>query len=446
MTTAPFLEAVSKQMTRHGMAHPGQRILVACSGGGDSMALLHALLRLGYPAVVAHFDHAAREGSAADAEWVRTQAEALDLCCIGERGDLHLPGDGKGQSFEMRAREARYDFLVRSARAHECHAIATGHTRSDQAETLLMRIARGTGPAGLAGIPPVGEHGGLPVIRPLLGVARDQARAWLRSEGLPWREDPSNENADFVRNRVRNALLPMLREDFNPEVEDALARLADMARDDDQLLRALAGEAHARLVDAGQRISREAFRVLPPALRGRVLLRWLADLGIETDFQQVRGLARYIDAAPTGGRWSLHGGGLLYAGRDFVELVREVASPDSVTLPIPGQIEHGKCHIRASAPGPVPTLDELKTVCGATRQYFDADVLGDAVEIRCRRPGDRMEPLGAPGSRKVSDVMVDLGIPETVRESIPLVIKDEKVLWMVGGPVSKLAALTPTTR
>lgn len=441
-----FLETVSEQMTRHGMAQPGQRILVACSGGGDSMALLLALLRLGFPVAVAHLDHGAREGSAADAEWVRAQAQALGIPCVCERRELGHRGGADERSFEMRARAERYAFLVVTARAHGCDVIATGHTRSDQAETLLMRIARGTGPAGLAGIPPVGEHGGLPVIRPLLGVAREEARAWLRGEGIAWREDPSNEGADFVRNRVRNTLLPLLCAEFNPEVEEALARLADMAREDDQLLRGLAGEAHARVVDEGQRISRAAFRALPPALRGRVLLRWLTDLGIEADFQQVRGLAHYIDTAPTGGRWSLHGGGLLYAGRDLVELVREAESPGSVTLPIPGDVGHGDYHFRASAPRPVPTLDEVKSCCGPARQYFDADVLGDAVEIRCRKPGDRMEPLGAPGSRKVSDVMMDAGIPGPRRDSLPLIVKDGQVLWIAGGPVSKAAALTPTTR
>ncbi len=422
------------------------RLLVACSGGGDSMALLHVLLRLGCRVIVAHLDHAARDTSAEEADWLAGQCHKLNVPFVFERHTVAKEARQLGHSFEIHARAVRYAFLVRASQQHDCAAIVTGHTASDQAETVLLRLLRGTGPAGLAGVPPLGMHAGVPVLRPLLRLSRDTLRAWLVAEGIDWREDPSNDDLTIPRNRVRYRLLPLLREEYNPAIDDVLARLADVAQVEDEWLRPMAATVAGDCVTDDGRLVRAPLAALPEALRRRVLMAWLDRTGIAADQAHLLALSDFACAAPVGARLSLPGGVFLYAGREFIEHV-DAAVPDEgeVPLAMPGDTRaFGRMFSVRLVP--LMPLDSLASQCSSVRQYFDADSVSAGLSVRTRRPGDRMRPFGAPGSRKVSDVLLDAGVPAPKRARVPLLLCNGEVIWITGGPVSQTVAVTAKTR
>lgn len=224
-------------------------MLVAVSGGCDSLSLLHLLVQLqheyGLQLTAAHFDHALRDSSQNDAVFARQVCYGLKVPCIVERrsepvGRTHV---------EEQGREDRYEFLQRAARQHHCRFVAVGHTADDQAETILHHILRGTGLQGLTGIPATRQLAeGLQLIRPLLDCKRGQLEEWLRVQEIAWVDDESNSSAAFTRNRIRHELLPLLRENFNPQIDAALLRLGIQADSAEQGLRCLAQDLLSRVV------------------------------------------------------------------------------------------------------------------------------------------------------------------------------------------------------
>lgn len=232
------------------------RILVAVSGGADSVALLRGLVELAaersIEPVVAHLDHGLRAESADDAAWVRSLAESLRLECHVERRDVAALAKARGTGIEETARDARYEFLRATAENTGCPAIALAHTADDQAETILHHIVRGTGLAGLRGMPrerPLGD--GVRIVRPLLDVTRATIEAYLANLGQDYHEDPTNADSVFTRNRIRNTLLPMLESEFNPKVRTALLRLGEQAASASEAIDTLAAEhLEAALISA----------------------------------------------------------------------------------------------------------------------------------------------------------------------------------------------------
>ena len=254
----------------------GDVVVAAVSGGADSTALLRLLVELRedlrLDIHVAHFNHMLRDDADGDASFVADTARALGLAFHQGSGDPRAQV-GSGRSLEDAARRLRYAFLTSVARAAGAQAIATGHTLDDQAETVLMRLLRGAGPWGLAGIPPVRTHAGVRLIRPLLDVPRAAVEASLRAAGVGWREDETNRDLAMLRNRMRAVLIPAL-EGYNPHVRRTLARLAEVMRDETLALDTLAARrVNAVLSGRGAtvRIALDAFGRLPAALQRRAL-------------------------------------------------------------------------------------------------------------------------------------------------------------------------------
>ncbi|MBI2435135.1 MAG: tRNA lysidine(34) synthetase TilS [Candidatus Hydrogenedentes bacterium] len=447
MARQDTVEAAVADFLERAWPRPSGTILVAVSGGADSVSLLQVLHALGVSLAVAHFDHQTRCGaSAEDAAFVSRMAEELSVPCFVGTAPVAAVAKEAGTSFEQEARRQRYRFLLETAHQRAIGAIATGHTWDDQAETVLLRVLRGAGPSGLGGIPPLRDEDGVRLLRPLLEVRRDALRGWLEARGIGWREDATNVEPGFLRNRVRNELLPLLRSQYNPAVDEALVRLALAQRDENDLMDPLAREAAGRVL-RGPAILRGEFRSLHVALQRRALLQFAWEHGFDCTFDQVQRGVEFVCGAPTGKILDWAANFQLFSGRELTELLparREHATNVAVTLDVPGEAQFQESHFGTSilAEG----SKDLRVYCTANRQVFDLDRLALPLQIRTRRAGDRLVPLGMEGSRKLSDLLIDLGVPAQQRDSMPLLLDEEKIIWVVGRAVSGLAAVTPLTR
>jgi tRNA(Ile)-lysidine synthase len=285
------------------MLAEGDGMVAAVSGGPDSVALLLALKEMSRPLRlrihVAHLDHRLRRGSAADAGFVRRLAAQLGLRAAVERVDVAALARRRRLSLEEAGREARYSFLSRTARKFACNRVATGHNRDDQAETVLMRLLRGSASGGLAGIPPrrllaAGRHPVM-VVRPLLARSRAEIEGFLRLRGVRALRDPSNSDPAFRRNRIRHELLPMLERRFNPAVRTALGRAAQALGEDDEYLESLSTAACRRAfrpVRGGIQLDAATLARLPLPVRRRVLRQAASVAGAD----QVRMTSAHLDA------------------------------------------------------------------------------------------------------------------------------------------------------
>jgi len=334
------LEYVRETVQGHAMLKPGQRVLAAVSGGPDSVALLHLLRELGYPLVVAHFDHQTRQGeSGADARFVQEMANALALPLAMDSADVEAGAQRSPLSFEQYARQQRYTFLTDAARAHDCEAVATGHHADDQVETILMCMVRGTSPKGLAGIPPVRESGGIRIVRPLIDCTRAQLLAYLAARGLAYRTDRTNADTTYLRNWIRHELLPYLRDQCNPQVDEALLRLGAVLRDESALLHGLGESFLDRCLCGDDCISREHFAKGHPALQRRALVLFTQRHGLACPFDRVEEARKLLLEGKTGKACDLGGGLLLRLSRDHAEIMRPegAAAEPSLLLAVPGE-------------------------------------------------------------------------------------------------------------
>ena len=449
---------------RHGLARPGERVLVGLSGGADSVALLHLLRALEQDGLLtvagaAHLNHQLRGAEAdADEAFCAALARRLGVSFRSERADLPARARAEKRSIEDTARAVRYEFLARAADELGADAVAVAHTRDDQAETFLLRLLRGSGTRGLAAIYPRAGR----VIRPLLDAGRAELRAYLVSIGETFREDASNADVRIPRNRIRHELIPYLALHVSPGVTDVLARDAALARQDEEFLRdeAINLAAGIVLTDGAVRIDVAGLAGAPRALSSRVVHAALQRLAgsRSISFHHVEQVFALADAAGEGGAVSLPGQYAVRAGGAIVlrpgrgrgragELVHrspkgEGGNSFAFVLSIPGEVELRPQRLRigaeaASAPG--GGIERQSQWVG---RGHDVGVAAGAVilplAVRNRRPGDRFRPLGAPGGRKLQDFLVDRKVARDERDSLPLVVDGrDRIVWVVGQAVAE---------
>ena len=447
------LSMVRRALVRHGMVRAGETVLVAVSGGADSVVLLHCLdhlaAPLGFRLHVAHLDHGLRgEAGAADAAFVREVAASLGLPATVK----HLPPGAlaaRGRSLQEAARAARYAFLTEAAEGAGATRIAVAHTADDVAETVLMNLLRGSGPAGLRGIPPVRDRR---IIRPLLTVRRQQVEAFARARRLRFRLDPSNTDPRFLRNRIRQRLLPFLEKEFNPQVVECVARAAALLEEDHAYL-----EGEAASVPGGIPLEAVPLRALPPPIRRRVLLRALRAAlspGSRVRLEHVLAVEALLESGGERGAVRLPGGleariqGERLAigppgsgGADFLPL--------PVTLPLAGEARWGSFRATAALgreAAEVPT-PEARGSRACFRVTLDADRLQPPLTLRAWQPGDAYRPTGAPGRRKLQDLFTDAKVPRGRRRRVPVLADTAGVVWVAGfRPDARAAATSATTR
>lgn len=441
------LSRVAETMARYGMLGDGP-ILVAVSGGPDSVCLLHVLQALGETVVIAHIDHSTRDGgSADDARWVHALADTLGLECVVTVVNVTEHAQATGQSFQEAARELRYGVLVEEARRLGCRAIATGHHRDDVAETVLMRTLRGTSPQGLSAIPAVGSHGGVRVYRPLIDVSRADIMAYLTENALEFCTDESNASTAYDRNAVRLNLLPLLERDYNPNVREALARIAETHQVENDLLSTLASDFRAKcFIDST--IERVLFREGHPAVQRRLLAGLATELGANADHARLVKAVDFIVSGDTGKRMDLGNGVQLVNGREQTEIVRD-PEPRVSAAPCPLPLGEAQTYLSRSVCAHASTLDteiSVRDFCSPRRQVLDAIACEQGLQVRTPVPGDRFVPLGMTGSKKVSDYLSDIGLPVWERDEQLLIVSGDKILWVVGHAMSALAAVTDDTK
>lgn len=432
------------------MLAPGDTVLVAVSGGADSVALLHALQVLGYAVQVAHLNHQLREDeSDADEAFVVALAEKLGIPCHCARVDVRAEALEYGTSIEETARNLRYSFFEELALNLGIETVATGHHLDDQAETLLMRVLRGTSLDGLAGIPPLRQDDDLAYIRPLIDCSHAEIVDWMATKKIAWCEDASNTDTVYLRNRVRHELLPQLAADYNPQIARALARTAANLRDDAEVLEELADDtAHALITDDNE-IDPEAFGAYPSALQRRVVQRWMWGEEIDLDAERLRAVSRFITESTTGQKHSLATGLSLYRAKDVVQIVEEALPPnEDARLVVDGIVPaFGKFfRVRRRALFDVPSQEDLVAYCSPTRQVLDAATVVDALAVRSRNGGDRFTPLGMDGTRKLQDYFVDRAVPAPARDGVPLVTVGDRIAWVVGHAMDAAFAVTADTQ
>jgi len=437
----------------HAMLSRGTKVIVAVSGGADSMALLFALFQLrsayNLTLMVAHVNHQLRgEEAERDALFVEQQAAQLGLPFYQTRVDVKTLQHSSKMSLQHAARQARYHFFHALCQTLGATRVALGHTADDQAETLLMRLLRGGGPTGLAGIPAVR----LPFIRPLIAVFRHTIHSYLQAESLPWVEDSSNTHPVYLRNRIRLDLLPKLQQ-YNPQLVRRLNELADMLRADSQVLEQQVAEWAVQTLgwqgSNRAELQRGVFGTAPLAIQRRLLRRVIEALSIVPEavsFRHIEALRQFILSESHGRRCVLPGQVLAEHHTGTVLLwnvYRTPTVPCALALPVPGEVDICALDIRLIA----DIIDKPRSL-GKTPQevFLDLERIVYPLQVRFRQPGDRFYPLGAPGSKKLQDFFTDSRIPRAERPYVPLVVSDKEIVWVVGYRIADPVKLRPETK
>ena len=430
-------DKVLRYIRERRLVRAGDRVLVAVSGGADSIAQLRLLLELrpelGTTLAVAHFNHGLRgEQSAADEAFVAELATQHGLEFFVRRSDVREHAFASKLGLEAAGRELRYRWFAEVAEQQRFDCIATAHTLDDQAETVLLKLLRGAGTRGLAGIYPIVRHGNARIIRPLLCATRSEIEAYLAVLGQPWREDESNLDHRFLRNRVRHELLPLLEREYNPNLRQSLSDLADLAQADEDywtsaIERYLADQLHDGQLWLG------GFAEVPIAMQRRVLKRFAEAGGGALDFAHVEKLLRCAlgELRATelpGGRIAVREKGSLKLGTP----TRQEAHDYEYPLPLPGEVHVAELGVRVRALI-VAGQFARETADGVLLQR---SLLAPQLTLRNWRHGDAYRPVHRGAEEKLKRLFAEKRIPAERRATWPVVLNGNEVVWVEGMPVA----------
>ena len=432
----------------------GTSVVVAVSGGLDSMALLDVLRRLKSPELrlaVAHFDHRLRPESGDDAAFVESEVRLMQLAFTKGHGDVGIYARAHHLSVEMAARHLRYRFLNRVLRETRADYLALGHHADDQAETVLLRMLRGS-VSGLGGMSEVRDDC---YLRPLLRFTKASLEGYAACRGVRYRDDATNTDQRHLRNRVRHSLLPHLREEFNPNIVATLQRTANVLKDEDAWLDTAVGRVlpETLLYRASDCIELAApcLRSYHIAIQRRVLRHFLHQLcASEGHFEQsmVDVVLRLM--APGGKRIADVGAGVRAQHADGRLILRRgTAAAFERPLVIPGTTPIPERSLTARARYlPVAAFEQIRPVLGSWQAAFDADSLAnEALRVRPWRRGDRLQPFGLGGGHKtVSDLLIDAKVPRLQREELIVLTQRGEVLWALGIRAGNKHRVAATTR
>jgi len=446
-----ILERVKKTIQEYKLLERKDRILIAYSGGVDSTGLLNLLFELreewSFELFLGHFNHKLRRTADEDEGFVRCMAQKYSLPLFVGSKDVRSYARKNKLNIEEAGRKLRYDFLKKTALKIGKAKIATGHTMTDQAETFLMRLMRGSGLRGLSGIFPLVE--GI-VVRPLIQIERPDIETYLMEAGIEFRIDESNLDRRFLRNRIRIDLIPYIKQNFEPEIVCSLGRIASIIRDEDSFLEKIAQEKAKRAISKkNNRISLEVkpLSSLPRAMARRVVRDFISEL---------RGNLREISFEDVESVLCLREGKEFPLRKDHV--LRREQGQIFLKNKIPPKIRY---EYRWEGKGTLE-IKELKLKFerkrikrgkslpndfdDQTRAFLDLGKLKFPILVRNRKEGDRYQPLGAPGQKKLKEIMRAKGIPLSERERRPVFLSGDEIIWILGLPVSDKFKVEEGTR
>ena len=383
---------------------------------------------------VAHLDHGLRPDSALDADLVVRFSRECGLPCTRETLLAGQCAKGSVSSIENTARTARYAFLDRTADAVGAGFVVLGHHADDQAETVLMRFLRGSGVTGLSGMASLRDGR---YLRPLLSCKRADIEAYALSRGLQFQTDRTNADIRHLRNRIRHRLLPELRRHFNPGIVQTLCRSAAVLGDEDRFLADCTQSALRQVVERRTAdlviLARSGFEGHHLAVQRRILRQLIAEFagGSQCSFQKIEQIVNAVCIRRYGCRHLLSD--LWYqVTRDQLILRRARKRMLDIDVAVPGNVEIGELGLRLSANSSTDDFSSIKNDLSACRAAFDADLTGSRLQLRTTRQGDRFQPLGMNGHKRVSEFLIDSGVPKILREDVLLLTSGDEVVWVVG--------------
>ncbi len=472
MTPGFSIRALADAVAEGDLFDSDATVVVGVSGGPDSMALLHGLCALNHEQGfslqihVAHVNHMLRGFEVEkDVAFVQAAADSLGLPCSVHACDVASMAKQRGQSVEEAAREERYHFFERVCLQIGSQHAAVGHHSDDHAETILFRILRGTGLRGLGGIPvhrPISPMSDVRIVRPLLRFSRAQIVEFLSDRGVPYREDRTNASTEPMRNRIRHLILPQLEAEVNPQVRDALIRLGEQARWVEEYLNETAQRTLETLIisrtDQSLTLNAASLGRKSRIIQTELVWRSVAVFEIgqqDLAFTHIKAVLDLIADPASGKQLSLPGGmtvSKLYDRLIFsmpTDQPRESIAPD-VVLHVPGVTRlpvrgmEISCECRDLEAG---ELEAWRREEHLFEQMIDLEKVHLPLIVRARRPGDRFGPLGAPGSKKLSEFLIDAKVTPAERKRVAVLCDQWGPIWIVGHRIDERVKLSrPSTR
>ncbi|NKB22929.1 MAG: tRNA lysidine(34) synthetase TilS [Kiritimatiellae bacterium] len=443
-----MLRQVQKTIKGHQLIFSGQHILIGVSGGADSVALTcllhHLQSRLKVKLTLVHLNHKIR-GQRADEDqrFVEALANKLGLAFITQTRNIPRLAREKKWSLEMAAREARHDFYRSTLKRFGTQSMALAHTSDDQAETVLLKLVRGAGVQGLSAMDYQCQLKGIHVVRPMLDVTHQAAIDFLKKRGQEWREDESNQDFRFQRNRVRHEVIPLLEATLNPSLRQALVRTADLCREENKWMNDLTCYMFDASLDPvyPAALKLDVVNQYSIAARRRILLCWLTKHHVDVgriDYQLIDRLLSLIRCSAGTKNLSVSKDVRVIRNYDRLLIERNkdgVLSPFKIQIKAPGITCCFDQNIRVQTTWARGWVKQERGPVGdfPAHAFLNAQRIGWAkIYIRSWNPGDRFNPLGFKGSKKIQDIFVDQKVPQQKRPMIPLVQCRDEIIWVPG--------------
>jgi tRNA(Ile)-lysidine synthase len=454
MKNIDVVEKLKATVSRFGLLEKGDRVLVALSGGPDSVALLHGLLNLKpefhLELYVAHLNHKLRGvESDEDEKFAKKLASDLKLKFFSKKVDVRREAKKRKLSIEETAREVRYRYLERLADRVGANKIALGHQADDQAETFLMRLVRGAGAAGLSGMPVRRDK----IIRPLIQIKREEIERFLKTDQIPFRLDSSNYLTDFNRNKIRLKLLPVIKKEFNPRIVDSLNRAADIIslqqgyvqKISEQILKKIGKKRKGRIV-----IDAKKFARYDTCLRREMIRLCINDLGgdiSQLSFELVDRTLNLTVKRRSGKRIKLDKSVWFEVGGSELVLFREEEKDYIYSIKLPGKsvLKDRNLMIESKLQNGKSSREFL-SAHNQKVSFLDWEKLVPPFVVRNRREGDRFKPLGMKGTKSIADFLIDAKVPRHWREDVPVLTSKGRIVWLVGHRISDEFKVTGKTK